>query len=271
MNTQDKAAEHQMLILKFGMLLEPINKLAHKSPPPNSKEYRVAAAKFQQDFGHWRGEVQPFVAIGDVYFDNEYNEIVRGPGSLLGEIGRLAKVSPGDDNAKQAQLRKFLEQIQKETLGAISQVPIDWEPQLLEAATPYSTYLKINDAMGTATRRIHYFDCYLKADFFDLYLRYRDRSLEIRLVTTRGKADYGVVNVAAVSKLAAQEFTDYRLVQCQSSDMHDRNLRIDDNIFHIGASVKDAGQKPTNFTPADNSAAAHGIFDDLINNGTIVT
>lgn len=271
MSDQDKAAEQSTLILQFGMLLRPVKELADKSPPPNSTEYRVATATFAQDFARWRAEAGQFVVVGGVTFGHELNDILSGPKRLFSEIARLAKASPVDDNANQAELRISLEQCQKETLDAINQVPIAWEPQLLEASTPFSTYLKIHDAMGTAIRRIHYFDRYLDVDFFHLFLRDKDRSLEIRLVTTLGDANSGVVNVAAVSKRAAKEFTDYQLVQSQSSDMHDRNLRIDDNIFHLGPSVKDAGQQPTNFTPADNSASAHAILDDLITNGAIVT
>ena len=271
MSAQDKAAERDTLILQLGQLIAPITVLAEKSPSPNSIEYRVTAAKFRQDFAHWRVEAGKFVVIGDVEFGHELNDITVFPSRFLNEISALANASSKDDNAKQVELRKSLERCKKMTLDAINKVPIAFEPELLAAATPFSTYLKIRDAMGTATRRIHYFDRYLDADFFPLYLRDKDRSLEIRLVTTHGNVDYGVINVAAVSKLAEQEFTDYQLIESQSNDLHDRNLRIDDNIFHLGPSLSDAGQRPTNFTPADNSAAAHTILDGLITNGTIVT
>lgn len=271
MSDQDKVAERDTLILQLGLLLKSITVLADKSSPPNSTEYRVAVATFRQDFARWRAEAGQFAVVGGVEFGHELQDIVLGPKRLVGEIANLAKASSMDDNAKQAELRNFIKQCQKDTLDAINQVPIALEPELFAAGTPFSTYLKIRDAMGTATRRIHYFDRYLDANFFPLYLRDKDRSLEIRLVTTHGKADCGVVNVTAVSQLVGQEFTDYQLVESQPSKLHDRNLRIDDNIIHLGPSVSDAGQQPTNFTLADNSPSAHAILDDLITNGTIVT
>jgi hypothetical protein len=73
--------------------------------------------------------------------------------------------------------------------------------------------LAIYDAVRTAKRRLHYFDRYLDSDFFALYLRDLDRAVEVRLVTTAGTNHYGVTNVAAVSTLAAKEFSDYQLVE----------------------------------------------------------
>ncbi|MDH3378859.1 MAG: hypothetical protein OEQ39_18185 [Gammaproteobacteria bacterium] len=271
MTVQDKAAERSILILELGRMLAPVAALAEKWPAPSSTEYRVTTARFHQDYDRWRTAAAQFVIVDGVYFGYELDEILRCPRDLLGEIARLAKASSVDNDAKQAELRTHLEQCKKDTIDAVDQVPITWQPHLLAADTPFSTYLKIRDAMGTAVRCIHYFDRYLDSDFFTLYLRDKDRSLEIRLVTTHGNANYGVVNVAAVSNLVAQEFNNYKLIQSQPSDMHDRNLRIDDNIFHLGASVSDAGQQPTNFTPADSGPSAHAILDDLIANGTEIT
>ena len=52
--------------------------------------------------------------------------------------------------------------------------------------------------------------------------------------------------------------------------MHDRNLRIDERIFHLGTGASGAGQPPTNFCLADSTAAAHGILDQLITVGSVI-
>ena len=144
------------------------------------------------------------------------------------------------------------------------------ENTIFQEGTPFSTHLKIYDAIRTAKKRIHYFDRYLDADFYPLYLRDVDRSLEIRLVTTKGTQHYGATNIAAISGLAQQEFTDYKLIQCTYTDFHDRSLRIDDKIFNLGSSIKDAGKYATNFAVADNTAQAHQILDDFIKKGTVI-
>src|SRR3954463_15298963 len=43
------------------------------------------------------------------------------------------------------------------------------------------------------------------------------------------------------------------LIECLPTDLHDRNLRIDDTVFFLGTSIKDAGTQPTNFSPADST------------------
>jgi hypothetical protein len=124
--------------------------------------------------------------------------------------------------------------------------------------------------MATATRRIHYLDRYLDTDFFHLYMRDLNRGLEIRLSTTKGKASYGVANVSSVSRLAAVEFANYQLIECMPADLHDRNLRVDDFVFFLGPSAKDAGTQPTNFSPADDSPMGHAVLDAIMARGCVV-
>jgi len=113
---------------------------------------------------------------------------------------------------------------------------------------------------------LDYFDRYINLDFFELYLRDLSRDIDIVVVTTPGNAKFGVQNIAALSRLAAQEFKSFQLFQCQPHELHDRNLRIDDHIFHLGSGACNPGTYPTNFTPADSSPAGQKILDDLIAN-----
>jgi hypothetical protein len=76
---------------------------------------------------------------------------------------------------------------------------------------------------------------------------------------------------ASVGRTAAGEFTNYQLIECLPSDLHDRNLRIDDAVFFLGTSIKDAGTQPTNFSPADSTVAVHTVLDGIMTKGTVVT
>jgi hypothetical protein len=127
--------------------------------------------------------------------------------------------------------------------------------------------MSIRDAMMTARSRIHYFDRYLSADFFPLYMRDLSRAIEIRLVTTAGDNDFGVQNVGPLAKLAAVEFGNFQLIRCEPSDMHDRNLRIDNNIFFLGPSVNAAGRSPTNFALSDSTPKGHLVLDAILSKG----
>ena len=156
-------------------------------------------------------------------------------------------------------------------IAAVNRVPIEWSPQLLAEQTPFSTALRIRDAMRRATSRVHLFDRYLDASVFELYVRELDRAIEIRLVTTHGRPDFGVENLLTLSRLAASEFRNYQLIECTSADMHDRNLRVDDQVFSLGPSVKDAGKRPTNFLLGDCSPAGHQLLDDILAKGKLIS
>lgn len=268
----DKAAERSNLILQLGRLLAAIHDLTEKRTPPESAEYQVAAAQFKRDFDRWRVEAQRFIVVGEVTFGHELDDITGGFEILFEALITLARDVMVEPRTKQVQLAITLKQCEAHALAAIDRVPIEWVPRLLEEQTPFSAYLKIRDAIVTAKRRIHYFDRYLDAEFYPLYLRNIDRTLEIRLVTTKGNIDnYGVENIKEISRRVAQEFANYQLIECDPSDMHDRNLRIDDMIFLLGTSAKDAGKYPTNFSPSDSTPNGHNMLDGILAKGKTVT
>lgn len=139
---------------------------------------------------------------------------------------------------------------------------------MFEANTPFTSYLRIKESIVSVKHRLHYFDRYLKPDFFTLFLASVGNTVSIRLVTTAGNTRYGV---AAVSNLARQQFVDYQLIEVASTDLHDRNLRVDDQIFSLGPGVDRAGMALTNFGPSDSSAQAHNEFDRIIAGGRVVS
>ncbi len=269
MTEKDKAAQRSTLILQLGRVLAPVDELAEKTPPPTTAEYQVVAASMGPDLDRWANEVSLFVTFGSARFQHEYNEITREPYNLRAALGTIAR-EPSDTLGKQSSLRDRLATCKQRTLEAIDLVPIEWTARLHEAQTPFSVYLKIRDAISTAKHRVHYFDRYLDTDFFHLYLRDFSRTLEVRLVTTKGKASFGVTNVLPLSRVAAGEFTNYQLIECLPADLHDRNLRVDDTVFFLGTSIKDAGTQPTNFSPADSTPTGHGVLDGIMIKGTMV-
>lgn len=271
MPEQSKAAQRSLLILQFGRLMAPIYEFAERASPPDSAEYRVAVATLAPDIERWTAEVNVFATVGGSWFGQEANDIFRPAHNFrLGPLSDLARNS-SDLAAKQATLRQLLKTVQEETLAAIESIPIEWEARLLAAKTPFSVYMHIRDAISTAKKRIHYCDRYLNVDFFHLYVRDLARSVQVRLVTTQGNASFGVTNLRPVSSLVAGEFADCQLIECDHTDLHDRNLRIDDQIFFLGPSINAAGTHPTNFSPTDSSAAAHAILDAMIAKGSVIT
>ena len=270
MTEKDKAAERSTLILALGKILRPLYDLAEKVPAPSQADFQLASARGIVDCQRWNAQVSRFATIGGYPFGILVADITRGPHNLMHDLSQWAK-SIEDDASRQRTLRDAMEQCQQQTLQAIDRVPIEWTSRLHEAKSPFSVYLDIRDAISTAKRRIHYFDRYLDLDFFHLHLRDISRTLEVRLVTTRGNARYGVFNVLHVSRRAAAEFSNYQLIDCQPSELHDRNLRVDETVFVLGTSIKDAGTQPTNFSLSDCTPTGHAVLDKIIASGTVVT
>jgi hypothetical protein len=267
----DKAGERSTLIFQLGRLLAPIYDLIEKQTPPTAPEYQVAAARLDNDLYRWREEARKFVEIGGIPFGHELNDIIHGPNVLVTLLGTLSKQAATDQTGTQSHLKEGLKMYEQQIVDAINRVPIEWERNLFAEKTPFSTYLWICDAISTARRRIHCFDRYTDANFYPLYLRDVDRSLEIRIVTTKVNKNYGVDNIIEVSRLASQEFSDYQLIECQPVDMHERNLRIDDTIFLLGASINQAGKYPTSFAPGNSTANGHQSLDSILTKGKVIT
>ncbi len=264
-----KAEDRSLVLLHLGTLIAHACELAERSTTPSEQEYRVLTARFEPDLCKWENEVSTFVTVGGVRFANEYDQIA-ATGRRFYKFLRANLLEAGTVESRQFRLREAISTFTTEVLRCIDHIPIEWEPRLAAAKTPFTTSMMIGDAISGARERLDYFDRYLDPDFFPLYLRRLDRSVAVRLVTTRGDTKYGVSAVRAIAQLAAQEFRSLQVVECKPADMHDRNLRVDHTVFHLGPSANAAGRYPTNFNPADSSANGHQILDDLIASGTVV-
>lgn len=268
-----KAAQAQQLIYDFGILIQPFEELARDSGLPSISDYRVAIAKVRSGDPEWRKQVREFTTFApDLFLNQEFQHLSHVPERFWNKLAPALNDAywPEHLESLHVDFQKQVTDLRKNFLDCLNRVPIDWEPVIFQANTPFTAYLRIKEVLAVINERLHYFDRYLKPDFFDLFLRAVNRDVSVRLVTTAGSGDYGVHSIMAVSLLACQEFSDYQLVEVEASKMHDRNLRIDNQIFSLGPGVGRAGMVLTNFGPSDNSSAAHRAFDKIVADGNIV-
>jgi hypothetical protein len=272
--TNEKASQKNQLIYEFGILIQPLDAAAKASHTPSIAEYRIAVAKVRSGDPAWRQTVKVFTTFApDIVFNQEFQDISHVPERCWGHINRLLN----DDSLKndlpllQERFAKQVEASKASFFQLIEHIPIDWQPVVFQANTPFTSYLRIKDALASVKTRLDYFDRYLKPDFFPLFLASVDRSVAISLVTTAGNPSYGVAAVAAVSRLAAHEFSSFQLIEVTPADLHDRNLRVDNQNFNLGPGVDRAGMALTNFGPSESTQDAHRQFDRIISNGRIVT
>lgn len=263
-----KAFQRNELILEYGLLMAPLAELARMDQTPPVYHYRIAVAKVQAGDSEWRRKVKKFTTFAnDIFLNDEYQEISHIPERCLRDMKALIS----DPNLSQELVQQNVANYHRMFLEYVDYVPVDWEPIIFEANTPFTSYLRIKEAIVTVKQRFHYFDRYLKPDFFELFLASVDKNISIRLVTTSGNNQYGVAGISALSTLARQQFNDFQLIEVSPSDLHDRNLRIDDRIFTLGPGVDRAGIALTNFGPSDNSQNAQIEFDRIIAGGRVVS
>lgn len=268
-----KAHQREQLIYELGLLLQPLESLVRAACPPTVGEYRLAVAKVRAGDGAWRNRVRAFTTFApDIFLLDEFQSIAHVPERLLGALAAPIN-SPGAD-ANREELQKEVGRLLSNALASfkelLSHVPVDWEPVVFEANTSFTSYLRIKECLAVVNHRLDYFDRYLKPQFFELFLAPIGTTVAIRLVTTAGDSTYGVAAVRAVASLARQQFKDFQLVEVSPSALHDRNLRVDDQVFTLGPGVDRAGIALTNFGPADSSPAAHRELDRIITGGMVI-
>jgi len=104
----------------------------------------------------------------------------------------------------------------------------------------YDAYEAIKDIITTATKKLIIVDTWVDSTLFPL-LGNAQPKVQIQILTQNMIGDF---------MLAGQKFKEQRekaqqgtLTVRKSSKFHDRFIVVDDKVFHLGASIKDAGDK----------------------------
>jgi len=269
----DKARQRHEVALEFGILVQPIVDLVGRDASPSISTYRVACAKVHAGDAPWRQSVKNLMTYGpDVFLNTEFQKTSHVVERFLREINtQIERATKSNDIAElQSACANEVSKLKEDFLKCLAEIPVDWEPEIFPANTPFTAHLKIKDAVSSTTRRLHYFDRYLRPEFFDLFLRDLPRTIELRLITTHGNGMYGTTGVSAVSDIARREFRDYQLIEVNPTDLHDRNVIVDDAVFSLGPGVDRAGLALTNFGPSDTSTSAQTEFARIIGSGVVV-
>ena len=109
------------------------------------------------------------------------------------------------------------------------------------AGQSYDAYTSIRDILSTATKSIDLIDGYISSEVLDMLAAKRD-GVQVRVLTKTVKAE---------TKVAIRAFNQqYRNLTVQEgSTFHDRFIIIDEqDYYHFGASLKDAGKRSFMFS-----------------------
>jgi hypothetical protein len=150
--------------------------------------------------------------------------------------------------------------------SALRDVPADDPDVMLPPQSPFQTYLLLLAICSTTTTRLELFDPYLYAEIFHRYLPDVHTGVFITLVTEEAsmRKERPRSRILSISELVAMERpAHYQLLEAKS--IHDRHIRADNKIYHIGGSAKDASKKDFyTITETDSNAVLHVTLDRII-------
>jgi hypothetical protein len=123
---------------------------------------------------------------------------------------------------------------------------------------------------------LEFFDPYLEPDTFHRYLPSIADGVQVIIVTSGDIMDLPLTasptsnktvrrdRIISISELLAIQFPD-RYQFRVSNEQHDRHIRVDDTILHLGGSAKDAG-KSDYFTISklNQIQSSHAFLDGII-------
>lgn len=111
---------------------------------------------------------------------------------------------------------------------------------VIEDGRTYDAYKTIRDIIGRATKKLIIVDSYIDSTLFTL-LENAQPNLEIQILTKEMQGDSKLVGEKYKAQYESKG--EGTLEIRTSSKSHDRFIMADNNIFHLGASIKDAGRK----------------------------
>ena len=168
---------------------------------------------------------------------------------------------------RQHKTEQRVEEIQKsiDTLNENFVSDKDFKNFVIYKGQKFEADVAYIDIYQQATTSIYVVDDYMNAKTLQL-LSQKKQGVEVVLFTENGHGKKGFLTSAVVSDFAGQ----YPPLRIKSNpDCHDRLIVIDyglttEQVYHCGASSKDAGKKLCAINKIENIAMIHPVIDNLL-------
>lgn len=265
-------AQHELLT-SLGMLLAPLRRLIFEESNPVS-EIPYVRSQFLNDLRPFQNEVTKYCRTEEHQFDTELNAILRDMNGFASYFNGMQYPELVEETR-----RSFDRQLKK-VQAAIRSVPCDDLGIILPSSSPYSTFLYLRAIFQTATTRLQLFDPYLRSESFHRYLSQVNAGIQLTILTSSEIMDLSsnasVISskvlrrnqIVALSELLAKEFPHHYQFRV-STEQHDRHIRVDDMIFHLGGSVDRASAVDYyTISTLDPTQSNHAFLDGIINRAT---
>lgn len=241
------------LYFLIGLAIGPLQ-AAYDDGVTSPQRIAVLRARFESDQPNFVRKATEFCTVGSHVFRTELGWIVKEFTDLIHFVAAF------EHEPNRSQAPHFLANQLGKLRERINRVPVELPSDIL-GATPFQSYLLIRTLVSSALTRVEIFDPFLGQEVFDRYLPPIAPGVLVTLVTdTRILRDTKRRDrILAVSSLYAMERgTAYRILT--ANQFHDRHLRVDDQVFHLGGSLKDAGKNaPFTITQVMESAAGTAL------------
>lgn len=246
------------LLMMFGELVSPLEELV-KYPEQQTPQTRAkASAKFTHDRPTFLGHLTSFTK-GESGHDYAVESSI-----ITGRLNRFVNQMVGFRDNKE-QLEVELKDLREVVMSHILAVPCELDTEVLDAHSPFSSYLKLRAIVESASKKLVFVDPYVGHGLVRRYFQFIGNDVELTVVTKRrtGGTEFG--DFMDISKLYSDErgSSKYRLMY--HSDLHDRYLQSDDVVYHLGGTFKDAGRKSGfTITKVQLTAGGKNKIDELI-------
>lgn len=240
----DRLQEKNDLIF---MLAQVVGPLTHLTDALDSNEQMRLVGRFMHDKSELSSRVDKFCSSEPNHSYQHISQNFHVSKDGLHTLHIAARELPPDKIVGVAQRAyPFL-------LHCLQSIPVVPQSEIFEAETPFQCYNFLRNLCASATQSVFIFDRYLDTTIFHRYLHGLNPAAVATLVTLPQSETKGKGNVARyaafldVSRLYAAERgpAKYRLMTLPGSDFHDRWLRVDNQLFGLGGSLKDLEQRFT--------------------------
>lgn len=168
---------------------------------------------------------------------------------------------------RQTKTERNLQDIQKsiESLNENFVSDKDFKNFVIYKGQKFEADVAYIDIYQQATTSIYVVDDYMNAKSLQL-LSQKKTGVEVVLFTENGRGRNGFLTTAVVTDFGNQ----YPLLRIKSNpDCHDRWIILDyglatEQVYHCGASSKDAGKKLCAINKIENTAVIHTVIDKLL-------
>lgn len=268
-----RVEERDELLTGLGMLVDPIRRLLFDDADSRQRIPYVRS-QFFADLDSFRNDVTRFCRPGKHRFEVEIDRI----NGALSQFHSILPAIEYPENVVHA--RTQFPQLLASAQNAIRAVPCDDPGVILPGESPYNTYLLLRSICRGASTRLDLFDPYMDAEAFHRYLNVIPDGVRLTVVTSTdimalpssALPSSGKVlrrdRIIAVSELLAGQYPD-RYEFRVSAEQHDRHVRVDATILHLGASAKDAAKHDyftiSNMDPIQSN---HAFLDGIISRAT---